>query len=114
MDCDLLLRGERNDACRVIDSDLKEHGRSSQWKLVHYQASWWRRHLNRSGTCTITASDPPGLVLSRLHFLLTQKQDLPSHHFLKQTRNVSLYGSRRVHGLPYKQVPFFMSLLLDR
>jgi hypothetical protein len=81
VDCDALLRGDRQDATRTINSDLKD-GRS-RWNLVHYQASWWRRHLNRSGTCTATASDPPGLVLSRLHFLLTQHEDLPSHHFLK-------------------------------
>jgi hypothetical protein len=44
--------------------------------------------LNRSGTCTIVASDPPGLVLARLHFLLQQQAAttdlrLPSYHFLK-------------------------------
>ena len=81
VDCDALLRGDREEATRVLKSDLLEQG--SKWKLVHYQASWWRRHLNRSGTCTAAASDPPGLVLSRLHFLLTQKEDLPAHHFLK-------------------------------
>jgi len=81
VDCDALLRGDREDASRTLESDLKD-GRT-KWNLVHYEASWWRRHLNRSGTCTATASDPPGLVLSRLHFLLTQQEDLPSHHFLR-------------------------------
>jgi hypothetical protein len=97
VDCDALIRGNQEDACKILESDLKD-GRST-WKLVHYEASWWRRHLNRSGTCTATASDSPGLVLARLHFLLTRTQQqqqqqqndtdssstsiLPSHHFLK-------------------------------
>lgn len=81
VDCDALLRGEREDASKILEPDLKD-GRT-KWQLVHYQASWWRRHLNRSGTCTATESDPPGLVLSRLHFLLTQQEDLPKHHFIR-------------------------------
>lgn len=75
VDCEALLRGDLESATKTLQRDLES------WQLVHYQAGWWRRHLNRSGTCTIVASDPPGLVLARLHFLL--KADLPSHHFLK-------------------------------
>jgi hypothetical protein len=84
VDCNALLRGiNRDEACYTISWDLTDDQHGGQWRLVHYQACWWRRQLNRSGTCTITASDPPGLVLARLHFLLVQKENLPSHHFLK-------------------------------
>lgn len=75
VDCEALLRGDMESTTKTLQSDLES------WQLVHYQAGWWRRHLNRSGTCTLVASDPPGLVLARLHFLL--QAYLPSHHFLK-------------------------------
>ena len=56
---------------------------SHQWRKVEYDASWWRRSLWRSGTCTAVPSDPPGLVLSRVSFLLDHPDKLPKYHFLR-------------------------------
>ncbi|KAI2500461.1 hypothetical protein MHU86_14006 [Fragilaria crotonensis] len=56
---------------------------SNEWRKVEYSASWWKRNLWRSGTCTAVESDPPGLVLSRVAFLLAHPDKLPKYHFLK-------------------------------
>jgi hypothetical protein len=61
-----------------------ERESAHKWRKVEYKASWWRRSLWRSGTCTAVASDPPGLVLSRVAFLLDHADEkLPDYHFLK-------------------------------
>jgi hypothetical protein len=62
---------------------LCEQESSHEWRLVEYQASWWKRGLWRSGTCTAVASDPPGLVLSRVSYLLDHAEQLPDYHFLR-------------------------------
>jgi hypothetical protein len=56
---------------------------SHEWRKVEYHASWWKRSLWRSGTCTAVPSDPPGIVLSRVAFLLDHPDKLPKYHFLK-------------------------------
>ena len=56
---------------------------SNEWRKVEYSASWWKRNLWRSGTCTAVPSDPPGLVLSRVSFLIGHPDKLPTYHFLK-------------------------------
>jgi len=62
-----------------------ERESAREWRKVEYKASWWKRNLWRSGTCTAVASDPPGLVLSRVSFLLDHhaEKKLPDYHFLK-------------------------------
>lgn len=52
----------------------------STWHKVVYQASWWRRHTSRSGTCTACGSDPPGLVRSRVQFLLDHPTVIPQYN----------------------------------
>lgn len=63
---------------------IRERESAHQWRKVEYSASWWKRNLWRSGTCTAVASDPPGLVLARVSFLLDHADEkLPDYHFLK-------------------------------
>ena len=49
--------------------------KDSKWHKVTYSDRWFATHLwKRSGTCTPVASDPPQVVLKRVHFLLGQAQ----------------------------------------
>jgi hypothetical protein len=73
----LVLKNNRG-VIRIIEKD-----NNREWRKVVYSASWWKRNIGRSGTCTATPSDPPGLVLSRVTFLLTHSEALPQYHFLK-------------------------------
>jgi hypothetical protein len=57
----------------------------SSWHKVQYgnATGWWQRHLfSRSGTCTSATSDPPGLVRSRVQFLLDHPQHLPRYNVI--------------------------------
>ena len=56
----------------------------NDWHRVEYQASWWKRTLwSRSGTCTALESDPPGVVLSRVRYLLNHPSTLPPYSIVK-------------------------------
>ena len=50
-----------------------------KWYKVEYKANFLKRTVYRSGTCTSSPSDPPGLVLSRVHFLLDHPETLPPY-----------------------------------
>ena len=53
------------------------------WYKVHYEAPFWKRQVfSRSGTCTSVKSDPVGLVLARVHFILDHPEVLPDYHVL--------------------------------
>jgi hypothetical protein len=56
---------------------------SHKWHKVVYQANLWQRHLWRSGTCTSAASDPPGLVMARVFFLMHHRHLVPKYHVLQ-------------------------------
>jgi hypothetical protein len=47
------------------------------WHKVEYQASLWRQHMWRSGTCTAAACDAPGMVRARVQFLQEHAELLP-------------------------------------
>lgn len=49
------------------------------WHKVEYQASLWRQHLWRSGTCTAAACDAPGMVRARVQFLQEHAELLPPY-----------------------------------
>ena len=55
----------------------------TRWRRVKYSARWIRRAFRRSGTCTAVPTDPPGLVLSRVQFLLDNQHLLPPYHILR-------------------------------
>jgi hypothetical protein len=59
-----------------IRTYLCPESQSQKWHKVQYEASWWKRHLYRSGTCTAVQSDAPGLVRARVQFLLENQADL--------------------------------------
>jgi hypothetical protein len=43
---------------------------TDKWHRVHYEAPWWKRQVYRSGTATKAKSDPVGMVLARVNFIL--------------------------------------------
>jgi hypothetical protein len=51
-----------------------------KWHKVHYEASWWKRQVYRSGTATKARSDPVGLVLARVNFIIRHPELLPAYH----------------------------------
>jgi hypothetical protein len=76
--CTLRIRKTKKGRIRILEND-----NNREWRKVVYNASWWKRSIGRSGTCTATPSDPPGLVLSRVTFLIAHVETLPPFHFLK-------------------------------
>lgn len=62
--------------CPAIDDERREN----QWYKVEYEAGWWKRHWQRSGTCTAVQSDAPGLVRARVQFLLEHADILPKYN----------------------------------
>jgi hypothetical protein len=62
-----LVHGPKNGIFRTYQAPCSSP--TEQWHKVVYQASWFQRHVRRSGTCTAVASDPPGLVRARVQFL---------------------------------------------
>ena len=55
---------------------------TDKWHKVHYQSGWWKRQLRRSGTVTKAKSDPVGLVLARVSFIMQHPEQLPDYHVL--------------------------------
>jgi hypothetical protein len=55
---------------------------TDKWHKVHYQYGWWKRQLRRSGTVTKAKSDPVGLVLARVSFIMQHPEQLPDYHVL--------------------------------
>lgn len=56
------------------DSDI------SEWHKVNYEAPFWKRQIKRSGTATKVKSDPVGLVLARVNFIIRHPDLLPNYH----------------------------------
>ena len=84
-----------NDALVVVDEhtslfSLKQRGNlrvfqtteTHTWYKVHYEAPFWKRQVCRSGTCTSAKSNPAGLVLARVHFIVDHPEVLPDYHVL--------------------------------
>jgi hypothetical protein len=59
---------------------LRTYTDTDEWHKVHYEASWWKRHVYRSGTATKARSDPVGLVLARVSFIIQHPELLPDYH----------------------------------
>ncbi len=55
---------------------------TDKWHKVRYQSGFWKRQLNRSGTVTGARSDPVGLVLARVNFIMQHPEKLPDYHVL--------------------------------
>jgi len=55
---------------------------TDKWHKVHYQYGWWKRQFRRSGTVTKAKSDPVGLVLARVSFIMQHPEQLPDYHVL--------------------------------
>ena len=55
---------------------------TDKWHKVRYQSGFWKRQLNRSGTVTGARSDPVGLVLARVNFIMQHPDKLPDYHVL--------------------------------
>ncbi|KAL7566991.1 hypothetical protein ACA910_019919 [Epithemia clementina (nom. ined.)] len=49
------------------------------WHKVQYRVGFWKKHLSWSGTCTQTASDPPGMVRARVQFLVDNPHLIPPY-----------------------------------
>jgi hypothetical protein len=74
-----LVNGPKNGVFRTFQAPCSSP--TEQWHKVVYQASWFQRHVRRSGTCTAVASDPPGLVRARVSFLQDHGATLlPPYH----------------------------------
>ncbi|KAG7360097.1 lecithin retinol acyltransferase [Nitzschia inconspicua] len=59
---------------------IRAYTDTDKWHRVHYEASWWKRQVYRSGTATKAKSDPVGMVLARVHFILQHPDLLPDYH----------------------------------
>jgi hypothetical protein len=55
---------------------------TKSWYKVQYEAPFWKRQICRAGTCTSAKSDPIGLVLARVHFILNHPHLIPAYHVL--------------------------------
>ena len=53
---------------------------TDKWHKVQYQASWWKCQVYRSGTATNFKSDPVGMVLARVSFIMQHPELLPDYH----------------------------------
>jgi hypothetical protein len=53
---------------------------TDKWHKVQYQASWWKCQVYRSGTATNSKSDPVGIVLARVSFIMQHPEQLPDYH----------------------------------
>jgi hypothetical protein len=74
-----LVNGPKNGVFRTYQVPCSSP--TEQWHKVVYQASWFQRHVRRSGTCTAVASDPPGLMRARVQFLQDRGATiLPPYH----------------------------------
>lgn len=59
---------------------LRTYTDTDNWHKVHYEASWWKCQVRRSGTATNVKSDPSGLVLARVSFIIQHPDQLPNYH----------------------------------
>lgn len=59
---------------------MRTYTDTDKWHKVHYQSGWWKRQLCRSGTVTKAKSDPVGLVLARVNFIMQHPEQLPDYH----------------------------------
>ena len=81
-------RSSRLFSSRRVSLDLEQEGLvrtytdTDKWHKVHYQSGFWKRQLNRSGTVTSAKSDPVGLVLARVNFIMQHPDKLPDYHVL--------------------------------
>ena len=61
---------------------MRAYTDTDKWHKVRYQTGFWKRQFSRSGTATGSKSDPLGLVLARVHFILQHPDQLPEYHVL--------------------------------
>lgn len=59
---------------------LRTYTDTDKWHKVHYQSGWWKCQVYRSGTVTKAKSDPVGLVLARVSFIMQHPEQLPDYH----------------------------------
>lgn len=72
---------KKSDGCiRTYDVSATAVAEEEKWYQVEYQASWWKRHWQRTGTCTAVSSDAPGLVRARVQFLIEHAHVLPKYN----------------------------------
>ena len=64
---------------QVIVSDEDTCG----WRKVEYSAAFWKRAISRDGTCTLAACDSPGMVRTRVQFLLDHPELLPDYDIVQ-------------------------------
>mmetsp|Transcript_103 Transcript_103/g.272 ORF Transcript_103/g.272 Transcript_103/m.272 type:complete len:409 (+) Transcript_103:137-1363(+) len=59
---------------------MRTYTDTDKWHKVHYQSGFWKRQLCRAGTVTKANSDPVGLVLARVNFIMQHPEQLPDYH----------------------------------
>jgi len=59
---------------------MRTYTDTDKWHKVHYQSGWLKRQFRRSGTVTKAKSDPVGLVLARVNFIMQHPDQLPDYH----------------------------------
>jgi hypothetical protein len=64
----------------VQEGIMRTYTDTDKWHRVDYESNWWKRQVYRSGTCTKAKSDPVGLVLARVHFIIQNPHLLPDYH----------------------------------
>ncbi|MGK3752805.1 MAG: hypothetical protein ACI8RD_005111 [Bacillariaceae sp.] len=96
---------------------------TDKWHKVQYQASWWKCQVYRSGTATNSKSDPVGIVLARVSFIMQHPEQLPDYHvvhancecvaFWCKTGKWSTLQARYVMDGPYCIVLYYIILYFD-
>lgn len=81
---------DSNSCIRVYECVISTKQQNFPWHKVEYNAPLWKRSIYRSGTCTASLGDAPGLVRARVQFLLNHQQRSLSSSSLSHTSTSSL------------------------
>jgi len=82
------LFSSRGFSSRRVSIDLEQDGLvraytdTDKWHKVDYETGFWQRQFRRSGTVTKAKSDPVGLVLARVNFIMQHPEQLPDYHVI--------------------------------
>jgi hypothetical protein len=63
---------------RIYESVVNDND-SGRWHKVRYNAGFWSQQIGRSGTCTSSECDPPGIVRARAQFIINHPYMIPSY-----------------------------------
>jgi hypothetical protein len=78
-----------------------------KWYRVHYEAPWWKQQVYRSGTATRAKSDPVGMVLARVNFILQHAYLIPDYHVVYANCECVAFWCKTGHWATLQASRFF-------